>query len=338
MTISFLGVSPEWETWFVLGLSNEVDIGEVEEGTFMYAGLKISTNSEEMSVSVDLNGYIEEIEPISIDPSRNPSQAMSPSELSSFRGLVGGMLWAATQVRPDMGFSVSELAGFTAHPLVEHLVKANQVLKKMKALSYKLVFKKLNFPLRMVVYTDASFGNRPDGGSQGGVVVGLAEDCVTDSAWCPLLWSSRKLRRVSRSTLGCETLAMVDGVDEGLALAYLCDEILGKACMVDKSGKPTPLDLICRKSRDSLNIPLDAVTDCKSLFDHINKNKKGVSEKRLIIDLWSLREDLSKGTLRSISWCRTDDMIADVLTKGTGLENLVASLKSGILPPLGSLV
>ena len=55
------------------------------------------------------------------------------------------------------------------------------------------------------VYSDDSFNSLPDGGSQEGYIV-----LLTDHAGkCSLIsWSSNRIRRVVRSTLAAETLAL----------------------------------------------------------------------------------------------------------------------------------
>ena len=49
--------------------------------------------------------------------------------------------------------------------------------------------------LRVGVYTDASWGSRPDGASQGGVAIFLiGEECLREGSACPLVildWSSK---------------------------------------------------------------------------------------------------------------------------------------------------
>ena len=53
------------------------------------------------------------------------------------------------------------------------------------------------------MYNDASFGNLKDGGSQGGFVSFLADETNVCS---PVMWQSRKLKRVVKSTMASETL------------------------------------------------------------------------------------------------------------------------------------
>ncbi len=57
----------------------------------------------------------------------------------------------------------------------------------------------------MVVYSDASFGNISDGGTQGGHLIVLMGE---NGKFSPLPWQSKRVKRIVRSTLAVETLAM----------------------------------------------------------------------------------------------------------------------------------
>ena len=103
---------------------------------------------------------------------------------------------------------------------------------------------------------DASFGNLPDGGTQGGYIIFLANE---KGKVIPI-WNSKKIRRVVRSTLAGETLAMAEGIDMAIFVSTLLTELT----------RGTP-------ATDGL--PLICMTDCKSLHDAL-KSTKQVGEKR----------------------------------------------------------
>ena len=61
------------------------------------------------------------------------------------------------------------------------------------------------------VYGDATHASLPDGSSQGAFIVFLkGEGKVT-----PILWQSKKLKRVTKSPLASETLALGEAADAG---------------------------------------------------------------------------------------------------------------------------
>ena len=59
-------------------------------------------------------------------------------------------------------------------------------------------------------------------------------------------------------------------------------------------------------------IPIKPITDCKSLFDASKRLAQSLQEKRVQIDICSIREAASDGEIR---WVPTTHMMADGLTK-----------------------
>ena len=109
----------------------------------------------------------------------------------------------------------------------------------------------------MKVYSDSSLGNLQSSNTQGGYFICMQSG---DNSVTPLSWSSKKLRRVVRSSLAGETLAMADAMDNAIFSASLYTELM--------TGSVHP---------ERLHISL--VTDCHSLHDNLTSNK-AVSEKR----------------------------------------------------------
>ena len=73
------------------------------------------------------------------------------------------------------------------------------------------------------------------------------------------------------------------------------------------------------------------VTDCKSLFDAVNRNQSaglGLSEKRTAIECLSIKQIISTSNV-AVKWVNSDRQLADVLTKqGVLTENLDRALQS----------
>ena len=64
--------------------------------------------------------------------------------------------------------------------------------------------------VKFVCFNDSSFGNLCDGGSQGGDIIfieGQNGNCP------PLMWQSKKLCRVVKSTMAVETLPQVEAAE-----------------------------------------------------------------------------------------------------------------------------
>lgn len=168
-----------------------------------------------------------------------------------------------------------------------------------------------NDALTLTVFSDALLGNLPDGGTQGGTLITLMGDTGKISLLC---WQSKRIRRVVRSTLAGETLAMSDGIDNAVFLATLFSELT--------SGTT------------ELNAPaLVCVTDNHSLYDAL-KSTKQVTEKRLWLDISGIKELLHSKKIKEVLWSVTKAQLADCLTKG-GVSSLVLlkALSEGLWNP-----
>ena len=84
--------------------------------------------------------------------------------------------------------------------------------------------KAINFPqlnlnnIRLQIFTDASFNNLPNRGSQAGQIIFLTDD---KSNTCPLYWNSSNIKRVVRSTIAVETLSLSEGCDAAMYINKL---------------------------------------------------------------------------------------------------------------------
>ena len=76
---------------------------------------------------------------------------------------------------------------------------------------------------KIVCYNDSSLENFKDGGSQGGFIIYLVGENDVSS---PIMWKSKKLCRVVKSTMAAETLIQVKAIEACLWLANLWSKML----------------------------------------------------------------------------------------------------------------
>jgi hypothetical protein len=158
-----------------------------------------------------------------------------------------------------------------------------------------LKFVKLDInTLQLVVFTDASFANNKDLSSQIGYVIVLTD--ATSQANI-VHWSSIKCKRVTRSVLASELYGMTHGFDIGTAIKSTVDRIL------------------------QVNIPLILCTDSKSLYDCLVRLGT-TQEKRLMIDVISLRQAYERRLITEIKWIDGEANPADAMTKGKACATL----------------
>ena len=235
---------------------------------------------------------------------------LTDKEVDMLRAKIGQILWVGRQTRPDVMCDVSILASSTKHATVQTLHCINKLVRKLKSDEVTLKFQHLgkDDSLKLVVFSDSSMGNLPDGGTQGGHLILLMGE---NGRFSPICWQSKRIRRVVRSTLAGETLALADGIDNAIFLATLFSELTVGDC------KHRGLPIVC-------------VTDNHSLLDAV-KSTKSVTEKRLCLEISNVKELIQSGTIQHIMWSASKEQLADCLTKkGTSALVLLRALNEGV--------
>ena len=159
--------------------------------------------------------YFSKIKPITIDPKRRDSAMATQNEVCALRAVLGALRWPSTQTAPQLGATVSLLSGQITAATTEDSRDANKDLKfsKMNSNFVLLVKFQIWFWFSM---SDASWGIRREGRSQGGYLLMLAPKEILDGETtnCIILdWRSFRLPRVSQSSLNAESQACVAAMD-----------------------------------------------------------------------------------------------------------------------------
>ena len=262
-----------------------------EINKFKYVGLEIEQKEEEIIISQDK--YVEALEMTPYFVSSERMNRLSPKDETTVRQVNGKLNWIATQTRPDLSFDVSEFSLFMKRGKVECFKQANKNIKKAKREKSQICIPNLGNldKLSIVAYSDASFANLEDGGSQGGYIIFVVGD---KGNYFPLHWQSRRVRRVVKSTQAAETLAMVD---------------MAEACIFYRT-------FICEllHIENLSKIPVVCKTDNSGMYECVHSSTQAL-DKRLRIEISILREMLRKKEIDEITWIPTNCQIADSLTK-----------------------
>ena len=201
--------------------------------------------------------------------------------------MLGALQWHANSTRPDLSFGVSKLLGETNSLMVKHCVLANKLLRKAKSFDPGIIrCKKLVGDLTLNIFTDASFANLRDMGSQRGCM-GFIADLKHSNL---LEYKSNKIKNVCRSIFAAELLACNAAVDHALLYKSIV-EVLGLKIMSI---------YIC--------------TDNKGLKDNLGSVISKCEERNLRIELSYLRETLSVEGIK-VKWLPSSEQLADILTK-----------------------
>ena len=277
-------------------------IGSKETKAFKYVGFSTEANKE--CTTMDQIDYLHMLKPMNVSRRRIQEKCsdLSDSEKAEYRTAIGQLNWVATHTRPDIAYDVCELSVRLNKATVSDLLRLNKVISRVTTDHVKIYFPRMQSieSCSLECYSDASFANLPDSGSQGGMILFLQDSYGVK---CPIYWQSRKIRRVVKSTLAAETLALVDCAEAAVFIRQIIRDIC-------KAG----------------DLPINCYIDNKSLLDTLH-SKKNVDDKRLRIDLAVVDEMLHKKEINSVSWVDTSHQLADCLTKrGASAERLRAAV------------
>jgi hypothetical protein len=183
-----------------------------------------------------------------------------------------------------------------SEPTEKDIKDANRLLKRVQDDPTTVKIRPSDLDrLESFGFSDAAWGS-PDLPQSGHLhVVGVPavrddEKLVIDSC-CVVAGTSRRLRRVCRSSFAAETIACVDSID---------------SCLMDRKLYELVLDrkLIHRQ-----------LNDCKSLQTCFLSNNPTCSERRLLIDIMSIKESAQRAEIHEMIHISNSVNAVDELTK-----------------------
>ena len=139
---------------------------------------------------------------------KNKSDLLNENELKSYQTLTGQLSWIGNQWRPDIIFAIFELNSAIKNATINHLKQSNKVLKNVINLKVILTFPQMQNldECSLATYSDSSYNDVDNGGSQEGFIIFLSDKTGRLS---PIMWQSKRIRQVVKSTMAAETLALV---------------------------------------------------------------------------------------------------------------------------------
>ncbi len=194
------------------------------------------------------------------------------------------------QTRPDVACAISMAARVTRNTFDSKAILAhNAVVRYLRStMDRALKFPKLDGDsLRIACYVDAGHCNAAEGRSQLGYIITLADK---NNNCCVLAFSSKRSRRIVRSTTAGEGLAFADGFDMSYTMREDMQQAVGK------------------------QIPIVMITDSQILFNIITR-RRTTTERRMMIDLKAARDAYAKREISNIALISSEHNPADALTK-----------------------
>ena len=286
----------------ILPLKRHFVAGSQAEGHFRYVGFDVS--QDEYGIQLSMDHYVDSIEFPRTHPGDRERQ-LTDAEKTQYRSIVGRLNWVVQGTRPDKAFDVIELSSRFKTACLKDLNQAKKTYLKLKEQHALVMYPPLApwNDVRLVVYSDASHANLPDGmSSTYGLVVFLAD---SSGHLCPLSWRAGKIRRVVKSSLAAETLALQEGVEEAIYIQKLLTEMC-----------------------PSCSFPIHAFVDNKSLVEALGSTRL-VDDRRLRITIGALKETL-QSEVRSVSLIPGNEQLANVMTKrGASGATLLVVFQTG---------
>ena len=206
-----------------------------------------------------------------------------PSEVFPYSQAVGSLMYLMLGTRPDIAHAVGVVSRYTKNPGPQHVLALKRIFRYLKGtLRFSIVFHSSKVELHG--YVDADYaGDRDERRSTTGFVFILCGG--------PVSWASRRQGCVALSTTEAEYVALGVATREAVWLRTLLSEL---------GHTQREAALIHEDNQGAIAL---AISDrCTRRTKHID------------VQFHYVREAIKKGAVK-IDYCRTQEMIADILTK-----------------------
>ena len=275
------------------------DMGELH----YFLGVKIVQDKESGEVSIGQPAYtttvlqkfgMEHAKPVNtpVDSSTKLMKATDEDECVDqklYTSAVGSLLYLSSATRPDITYAVSNVAKYCAEPTKQHWLAVKRIMRYLKGtLNYGLLYSQ-DGSATCVGFSDADWGgDLDDRKSTSGYLFTLSGAAVS--------WRSKKQTCVALSTAEAEYIALASAAQEAIWLQQLTNDLKNE-------------------SSDTTTI----YEDNQSAICMSKHPKFHGRSKHIAIKYHFIREQVSNNTIE-LKYCRTNDMVADMLTKGLSAQ------------------
>jgi hypothetical protein len=233
--------------------------------------------------------HLDDLKPLStpMDTQIRLSSEQSPKSTAEFAAMhnvpyheaVGALNWAALSTRPDIAFTVSTVACFTAEPGPAHWEAVKRIFRYLAGM-HNLWLSYGETRRTLEGYADADGSMAKDQRAITGYAFLIDGSAIS--------WSSKRQEIISLSTTKSEYVAATHGMKEALWLHSLLSEVFRDATTLFSNNQAA--------------IALTRDHQYHMCMKHID-----------MCYHW-IRWVIEQGSLRLV-YCPTDDMVADALTK-----------------------
>ena len=308
----------------------EKSIVQLKQGTFCGSMLTQDNQTGAIYIVVSQESFADNMSKPKLRTKEDPTVTVTAEEGTSLKSMLGAGLWLFKETRPDLAVQVSQGQQTLPKPTLGEARTVANVTRRAKQYKH-LTWKILPIPfdkIRLCLHTDAAFANARRQGTQAGYIVGVTTDELragTPAMWGPATWKPYRRKRVVGSTFAGETQALMDGLGHTEWIACHLAELRFPSFSLES------------RSEFIKEFHIQAITDCKSIYDHLQtySSPSSVSDKRVAIDLIIVKETMKRvwGTIR---WAPTWLQLANALTKenADAMDVLRGAMTSNLYIPL----
>ena len=277
------------------------DMGELH----YFLGVKVIQNHEEKSIWIGQPTYTSSIiehfglkEAKSVATPVNTAiklvKATEDDELADqglYQSAVGSLQYLSTMTRPDITFAVSNVGKFSSKPTKDHWVAVKRIIRYLQGTSnYGLKYSYDGSNTSTCIgYSDSDFGgDTDDRKSTSGYIFQIGGTGIS--------WRSKKQTSVALSTAEAEYIALSQAAQEAIWLRQLST------------------DLLCKPQQ-----PTTVYEDNQAAISMSKNPQAHGKSKHIEIKYHFIREQVNNKNIE-VKYCSTDNMIADMLTKGLSKE------------------
>ena len=291
------------------------DLGELNH----FLGVQVEQNHKNGTIWVGQPLYTEEV--LKRFGMENCKQVATPVEAgvklqkgtedservdkSHYQSVVGSLLYLSTRTRPDIAFAVGLAARFCSDPTSQHLTAVKRILRYLQGTTHHGLLFRRSKSSEIVGYSDADWGgDRDDSKSTSGYMFQIGGTAIS--------WQSKKQSCVALSTAEAEYVALSTAAQEAVWLKHL---------NYDLTGAVAPI-MINEDNQSAI-----AIAKNPQFHGRV---------KHISIKYHFVREQVNSNNIM-LKYCRTSEMIADMLTKGLGRVQFEKLRRmAGVLPLINS--
>ena len=209
-----------------------------------------------------------------------------------YQSAVGKLIYPSTRMRPDIAFAVSNVAKFTAKPTEQQWRAMKHIIRYLAGTTnFGLLFTR-NESTECTGYSDADWGGDIDDRKSTSGYLYLMSGA-------PVSWRSKKQSCITLSTAEAEYMSLTSAAQEVICLVCLLVELQKESITPAIIHEDNQSDICMTK----------------------NPTFHGRS-KHVAIKYHFTRDEVKKGKI-NVRYCKTEDMIADMLTKGLYAEQFM---------------